>query len=200
MSLTAAPLNIAPLAGEALAAALPQVAELRIRVFRDWPYLYDGDADYEARYLPAYATSPGAIVVGAWDGDRLVGAATGAPMEDHAADLARPFAEQGLPLGEIFYCGESVLLPEYRGRRVGHAFFDQREAHARALGRRYACFCSVIRPDDHPARPAGYRPLDRFWEKRGYRKVPGLVATFPWKDLGDRLETAKPMQFWMREL
>ena len=193
-------LTVAPLTGEALAAALPAVADLRIRVFRDWPYLYDGDADYEARYLPAYAASPGAIIIGAWDGDRLVGASTGAPMEDHAQDLSRPFAERGLPLEDIFYCGESVLLPEYRGLRIGHAFFDRREEHARALGRRYSCFCAVIRPDDHPMKPAEYAPLDPFWEKRGYRKMEGMVATFPWKDLGDKVETAKPMQFWMREL
>ena len=39
----------------ALEAALGDVAALRIAVFRDWPYLYDGDADYEARYLDTYA-------------------------------------------------------------------------------------------------------------------------------------------------
>jgi GNAT superfamily N-acetyltransferase len=193
-------LSIAPLTGEALAAALPAVAELRIRVFRAFPYLYDGDADYERRYLAAYAASPGAIVVGAVDGERLVGAATGSPMEDHAAQFAKPFAERGHRLADIFYCGESVLLPEYRGRGIGHAFFDLREAHARALGRRFVCFCAVIRPNDHPLRPADYRPLDPFWRKRGYQPVEGLIASFPWRDLGDSLESAKPMQFWMREL
>ena len=193
-------LRVEPLTGPALAAALPQVARLRIEVFRAWPYLYDGDLGYEQRYLAAYAASPGAILVGAWDGDRLVGAATGAPMEDHAEAFAAPFAERGYSLAEIFYCGESVLLPEYRGRGVGHAFFDLREAQGRALGRRWSCFCAVIRPDDHPMRPAGHAPLDPFWEKRGYRRMEGLIAAFPWKDLGDTRETEKPMQFWMREL
>jgi GNAT superfamily N-acetyltransferase len=193
-------LRVAPLTGAALAAALPRVAELRISVFRAFPYLYDGDPDYERKYLAAYAESPGAIVVGAWDGETLVGAATGAPMEDHAAEFAAPFAARGHDLSEIFYCGESVLLPDYRGRGVGHAFFDHREARGRALGRRLACFCAVIRPGDHPLRPPDYAPLDPFWRKRGYQRIEGLVATFPWKDLGDKQETAKPMQFWMREL
>jgi GNAT superfamily N-acetyltransferase len=194
------PLRVAPLTGAALIDALQRVAELRIEVFRAFPYLYDGDRAYEEKYLAAYAGSPGAIVVGAWDGERLVGAATGAPMEDHAAEFAAPFAERGYDLAEIFYCGESVILPEYRGRGVGHAFFDHREAHGRALGRRFSCFCAVIRSDDHPLRPADYGPLDPFWQKRGYRKIEGLVATFPWRDLGETEETAKPMQFWMREL
>ncbi|WP_347138085.1 GNAT family N-acetyltransferase [Paracoccus sp. SSK6] len=187
------------LTGEALAAALEDVARLRIRVFRDFPYLYDGDQDYERDYLRAYQ-SPGAVVVAAMDGTRVVGAATGAPMADHAADFAAAFADRPEPLDQIFYCAESVLLPDYRGQGIGHAFFDAREAHARDLGLTYSAFCSVIRPADHPARPEGYRPLDDFWRKRGYQPLPGVIAHFSWKDLGDEAETEKPLQFWMRHL
>ncbi len=187
------------LTGPALAAALDDVARLRIAVFRDWPYLYDGDLGYERDYLRAYA-SPGAVVVGAFDGTRLIGAATGAPMTDHAADFAAAFATRPEPLPQIFYCAESVLLPEYRGRGLGHTFFDAREAHARALGHRYCAFCSVIRPSDHPARPSGYQPLDGFWRKRGYVPLPGVIAQFDWKDMGQTASTRKPLQFWMRTL
>lgn len=193
-------LRVASLTGAALAAALPALAGLRIAVFRAWPYLYDGDAAYEQRYLAAYAASPGAVVVGAYDGDALVGAATGAPMEDHAAEFAAPFQAAGYDLAQIFYCAESVLLPQYRGRGLGHAFFDHREAQARALGRKLSCFSSVVRPEDHPARPADYAPLDPFWRKRGYVPAPGLVANYRWKELGDPVETDHPMQFWLRTL
>jgi GNAT superfamily N-acetyltransferase len=193
-------LRIEALTGERLAAALDAVAALRIAVFREWPYLYEGDPAYERRYLAAYRESPGAILVAAFDGDRPVGAATGTPMEDHAAAFAAPLAGTGLPLETIFYCAESVLLPPYRGRGIGHRFFDLREDHARALGRSHVVFCSVMRPDDHPARPAAYRPLDPFWEGRGYRKLPGAVARFGWRDLGAAEETEKPLQLWMKRL
>ena len=43
------------LSGAALLPHLDAVAALRIAVFRDWPYLYDGDAAYEREYLDAYA-------------------------------------------------------------------------------------------------------------------------------------------------
>jgi len=99
------PLRVAPLTGAALADALPQVAALRIAVFRAYPCLHDGDPAYEEKSLAAYAESPGAIVVGAWDGARLVGAATAAPKEHHAAGFAAPFAERGFALGDIFRCG-----------------------------------------------------------------------------------------------
>nr|WP_286174218.1 GNAT family N-acetyltransferase [Rhodobacter sp. NTK016B] len=181
-------------------AALDRVAKLRIRVFRDWPYLYDGDLAYERRYLEPYRDNPRAVVAGAFDGDTLVGAATGMPMEDHADEFASAFEGTGLDLSDIFYCAESVLLPDYRGHGVGHRFFDIREGKAAELGRRHVVFCGVQRPAEHPARPADYRPLDAFWRKRGYRPLPGVVAQYHWKDIGDAGESAKPLQFWIREL
>ena len=186
--------------GDAVAAALDDLARLRIDVFADWPYLYAGSLDYERDYVATYRDAQNAILVAAKDGDRIVGAATGTPMEDHASDFAAPFAATGIPLTDIFYCAESVLLPDYRGQGAGHVFFDMREAKAKALGRRYVAFCSVMRPEDHPARPADYRPLDEFWRKRGYEKLDGVIARFKWTDHGDAEQSEKPLQFWMKAL
>ena len=194
------PLDYRILTGERLAEALPDLARLRIEVFRVWPYLYDGDLDYEKKYIQTYADSPGAMVVGAFDEGRIVGASTAAPMEDHAAEFAAPFRARGYHLSDILYCGESVLLPECRGRGAGHAFFDAREAHGRALGRRAACFCAVIRAPDDPRRPAGYSPLDAFWRRRGYAPAPGAIATYRWREAGAAAETNHPMQLWLRTL
>lgn len=193
-------LTFRSLTGAQIAPVLDDVARLRIAVFRDWPYLYDGDLDYERGYLGQLAGSPDAIVVTAEADGRIVGAATGAPMEGHAADFGQAVAAQGMDLRDVFYCAESVLLPEYRGQGAGHAFFDAREAQARALGRRHCLFCAVVRPDDHPARDPAYRPLDAFWKARGYRKIEGMVATFAWRDIGASSETMKPLQFWGKAL
>lgn len=186
------------LVGEAIGPALPDIARLRIEVFRAWPYLYDGDVAYEERYLRSYRDNPRAVVVLALDGDRAVGAATGMPLADHA-DAAEMTGDLP-PVAEVFYCAESVLLPDYRGRGLGHAFFDGREAHGRVLGKRSAVFCGVVRPQDHPARPKDYRPLDPFWRKRGYAPVEGAFARFSWQDVGDTAETEKRLQVWLRTL
>ena len=199
--MNAAPdITIHALTGEALAAALDALADLRIAVFRAFPYLYDGDRGYEQDYLRAYAASPEAVIIGAFDGDRLVGAATAAPMADHAAEFAEPFRARGYDISRIFYFGESVLLPEYRGHGIGHAFFDRREARARELGFAQASFCAVVRASGHPARPPAYSPLDPFWRKRGFAPVDGLVGRFSWRDLGDAVETPHDMQFWVKAL
>jgi GNAT superfamily N-acetyltransferase len=193
--------RVRSLTGRRLAEALPAAARLRIAVFRDWPYLYDGSLAYEEKYLAKLAAAEGAVIVAACDGGEIVGCATAAPLVNVEVDFAAPFRARGLDVARIFYCGESVLLPAYRGRGLGHAFFDHREAQARALGGfTHAAFCAVVRPDDHPLRPQNYRPLDAFWQKRGYARIEGLVCRFSWKDIDQPAETEKPMQFWMREL
>ena len=192
--------EVRALQGAELESHLDDVARLRISVFRDWPYLYDGTLDYERDYLKTYRDNPGALLVGAFDNGKLVGASTSTLMEDHAEAFSNPLRQIGLPVQTILYGAESVLLPAYRGQGLGHRFFDLREAHARALGRSHVAFCSVLRPDNHPYRPNTYRTNDAFWTGRGYAPLPGVVATFSWKDLGDSLESAKPLQFWMRAL
>lgn len=180
--------------------AIDALARLRIAVFAEWPYLYQGDADYEHDYLAEFAVAPEAALIVARDGDEIVGAATASPLAAQKQEFKAPFVEAGWDIARTFYFGESVLLPGYRGQGIGHAFFDHREAASRAAGARVATFCAVQRPADHGLRPAGYRPLDAFWTKRGYAKVEGLVTSFDWLDIGETQETPHPMQFWARQL
>ena len=127
-------LRIVSLTASEIEGVLPALAKLRVGVFQDWPYLYQGSLDYEKDYLARYARSRGAVVVAAFSGTDLVGAATGQPLAGEVDDFRAPFAEAGLDPADYFYFAESVLDPAYRGQGVGHAFFDQREAHARRLG------------------------------------------------------------------
>ena len=189
------------LSGPSLNQYIDELAQLRMRVFRDFPYLYDGDTHYEARYLKTYIEAPNSVIVLAFDDDKIVGASTGLPLRYETDEVTQPFINAGYNLDDIFYCGESVLLPEYRGQGAGVAFFDHREEHAKNLeGIKYACFCGVQRPDDHPSRPADYQPLDQFWRNRGYEKRPELATHFSWKEIGEQEESLKPMTFWMKSL
>ena len=73
-------------------------------------------------------------------------------------------------------------------------------ARALELGYRKVTFCAVERPAEHPLKPANYRPLDAFWQRRGFSKRPDLVCAFTWRDLGQPQETPKPMVFWVKQL
>jgi GNAT superfamily N-acetyltransferase len=198
--------TVEPLTGAALTEALPALARLRVEVFRAWPYLYEGTLDYEQGYLKRFAAAQDAVVVAArTSGGDIVGVATASPLRGHSDKFAPLFEAHGFEPDRVFYCGESVLQAAYRGLGIGNRFFDLREAHARAAtgpdGRyRTIAFCGVVRPADHPARHAGYVPLDAFWRKRGYAPVPGMVGSFDWLDVGDTAQTAHPMQFWVKAL
>lgn len=192
--------RVVRLNGDAMRARLDDLARLRIAVFRAWPYLYEGELDYERGYLRRYAEARSGTIVVAMDGDAVVGAATALALDEEADYVKAPFLAAGMDTGEIFYFGESVLLPQYRGHGIGVRFFAEREAAARQFGCPVCCFCAVQRPDDHPLKPADYLPLDAFWGKRGYRRRPELVSGFSWRDIGDSEQSEKPMVYWMRDL
>ena len=112
-----------------------------------------------------------------------------------------PFLDRGIPVEEVFYCGESVLLPAFRGQGLGHRFFDEREAHARSLGGiRWTSFASVNRASDDPRRPADYRGNDVFWTRRGYTRQPDMQVSLPWKQLGEAHESEQTLTMWLRPL
>lgn len=191
-------LSVNTLASDELLDNLDALAHLRMRVFNAFPYLYDGDAAYEADYVREFAAEPNSVLICVFDGTAIVGAATASPMSSQKSEFQEPFRRAGIDVNRLFYFGESVLLPEYRGLGFGHAFFDGRERAAKEFGAEAACFAAVIRAADHPARPADYRPLDAFWYRRGYAPVPGLVSELAWKEIGESEETTKSMQYWMR--
>ena len=187
-----ADVRLVRLSGDALRERLHDLARLRIAVFRDFPYLYDGDASYERRYLETFAAGKGAVIVGAFDGAQMVGAATASPLAQHHDEFADAFRAGGLRVEDWFYFGESVLLPDRRGQGIGVAFFDWRERAAREQGFERACFCAVVRE--------GYDGLHAFWRKRGYAPLEGVRASFAWREVGDAQESDHEMQFWWSAL
>ena len=194
------PLTYHELNGDALTPWLDGLGKLRIAVFREYPYLYDGSLEYEREYLKTYAKSPRSLVVLVTDAkNEVVGATTCIPLSDEGPEFQEPFLKAGWSVNDVCYFGESILLPQLRGRGIGKEFFKRREAHAQKHGFKWTAFCAVDRSADHPMRPAGYRPLDEFWISQGYTKQPALKATFVWKEIGEAAESPKTLTFWTKE-
>lgn len=187
------------LRGEAIRGEVPALAALRLRVFRDWPYLYEGTLEYEHRYLNTYAQCPDSLAVLVWEGEQCVGATTALPMSAADAAMREPFKQRGLPIGDLLYFGESVVLPSHRGRGLGLAFFERREAHAVALRLARCAFCAVERPEDHARKPLHYVGNEVFWAKRGYSPTE-LRCHFSWQDLGESAQSQHTLRYWMRTL
>ena len=179
---------------------LDDVARLRVAVFRDWPYLYEGDADYERDYLGAYARSAESVFVLAMEKGEVIGASTGLPLADDTEAFRRPFVDGAIDPEDVFYFGESVLAPAWRGQGLGVRFFEERERYARSLpGITMAAFCAVDRSPDDPRRPPDYIPLDQFWQNRGFQRT-ALQTHFTWKESGETTPSPKSLTFWTKIL
>jgi len=192
-------LEVKEVSGGDLEPHLDSLGRLRIAVFREWPYLYEGSLEYERDYLTRYVRCARSMVALVFDGADVVGATTCMPMAEEGPEFQAAFADAGYDLSGILYLGESILLPEYRGRGLGKEFFARREAHAARLGTALTTFCAVDRAVDDPRRPLDYRPLDELWQKQGYTKRPELKATFEWKEIGEDADSPKTLTFWTKE-
>lgn len=187
--------------GADTAAVFDDLARLRIAVFRDYPYLYEGSVAYEKEYLKIYSASEKSFIFLVYQEEVLIGATTCIPLSDESPEVVEPFRLNGWDIDSVFYFGESILLPEFRGLGIGNLFFDEREAFAGSFEViRTLCFCSVDRGENHPMKPENYRSNEAFWLKRGYRPEPSLQATFSWPDTGETASSDKPMIFWIKNI
>ncbi len=191
--------DITVVCGKEIRSHLKALARLRITVFREFPYLYEGNDAYERSYLETYTKSDESVFVLATVNNKIVGAASGMPLAFETDEVIKPFPEQSYDIGDVFYFGESVLLPAYRGMGIGKSFILEREKHALSLGYTVTAFCAVVRNPDHPEKPEGYTPLDGFWTKMGYSRRPEMKTTFEWQDIDELKPSSKQMVFWVKK-
>lgn len=188
------------LTGAAMAGCLDVLATLRLEIFREYPYLYDGRRDNELAYLQTYAQAPDGCVILVHDADAVVGAVTGMPFIHEGVEMLAAFSGSGLAVDDLYYVGELLLFPAYRARRLGVQLLAHLEEHVCSLGRyrRLACV-TVARPDDHPCRPEGFVPITRFMARTGFVSLPGVTTHFAWHET-DGIRRNHRMQFWIKEL
>lgn len=188
------------LTGAAIADALDDMATLRLDIFPEYPYLYQGRREDELKYLGTYAEAPDTCIILAYDGDTVIGAVAGMPLIHEGAQMLEAFAGTTSPLNEIYYVGELLFRPAYRNCGLGQKLLARLESQIRSLGRYGTLTCATVeRPDDHPLRPRDYIPITKFLARTGFVRLPGLTTHFTWRET-DSIVRDHPMQFWSKEL
>lgn len=186
--------------GPEIQAYIEPLAELRLTVFNEFPYLYKGSLDYEMKYLGTYVKSKNSLTILAKKNDKVIGASTCIPLIDEVREIQQPYLDAGLDVSKICYFGESIILKEYRGQKVGSDFFKIREEHAQSVirGLQRTSFCAVIRQESHPLKPKTYKSLDSFWARNGYQAFPKMKVQFKWLDVDKEQEDYKDLLVWMK--
>jgi len=103
---------------------LPALARLSIEIFREYPFCYDGDFDFEMHDLSTYVESPDARIFLALDGNSVVGFTTCKPLRYAPESVKAPLIQGKVSVDEVLYLGESTLKPEFRGRGIGKHFLS----------------------------------------------------------------------------
>jgi ribosomal protein S18 acetylase RimI-like enzyme len=188
--------------GQEVSPYIDDLANLRMNVFAEYPYLYEGKLEYERPYLNQYVVSQNSIIALAKIDSRVIGFVSGVPIaESFDQDSKNLFSGKEISVETIFYLGEIVIEPEYRYGSIGNKLYELFERQVRSSGAYTTIMgCMVVRDEDDPKRPSNYVALDKIIEKRGAVKCPDLIERRDWPESGQEDFIPHLMQYWAKEL
>lgn len=193
-------LTIRTFTGHMIKPYLSCIARLSVEVFREYPYFCDTYIEEEIEILKKYLLSEQSIATIVFEGSKVIGAATGIPLQEEDLAIQQPFRLHQFDLSHYYHFGEALLLKSYRSRGVGHHFYEIREEHAKTLGFEHACFFMKDRPEDEELKPLDFYPLDDFWRKRGFTHHKELTLSLKWKSFEEGTASEKDCSFWIKKL
>lgn len=182
------------------------ISQLRIDVFADFPYLYKGDLAYERKYMIAYETHPhSTIAIAKVDGE-IAAVSTGIPLSSEAEIISGSkelFDKLKLDIEKIYYYGEIITIPKFRGLKLSAKLLEQQDDFIRQQwGFTHTSILTVVREEKHPLKPADYQSSDRVWERIGFSRT-GIQVKFYWPTFqvdGSVKEEEHFLEFWVKSI
>lgn len=194
-------LTIQVVRGSEITPYLRTIADLRIKVFSEYPYLYDGDLKTENEYLNMYREKEGTLLVAAKDHGNVIGLILGTPYKELPDDYQQPFVKKSIKTDPIYYLGDIILLKEYRGKGIGQQLYEVFEKEVRSAKKYEAiAMCELITHSSDAKRPRDYHSLDPFWRKRKYSRHFDIVISAPWNEVGEVGEKDHLLTFSIKSL
>ncbi|QVL55435.1 MAG: GNAT family N-acetyltransferase [Simkaniaceae bacterium] len=189
------------LIGNKILPYIAEIAKLRIQIFHEWPYLYEGCLEYEKKHLQTYTKTQESLVIIAKHGNRIIGAVTGVPAKDSMQEVQKALENASFPLETTYYLGEILLLDEYRGSGIGSQLYRFFEDSVRKKNRYHTVvLCEINRSDTDKRKPLSYEGLDVFWHHFQYKRSAKIKTSFSYQEIGSDKETPHPMVFWEKHL
>ena len=92
-----------------------------------------------------------------------------------------------------------MLRTDPRGKKLGSGLLSAALGLIDSKKFKKISLCTVDRGLNHPQRPRNYCPPDYLWRKHGFEMSLDLLAYLSWKDIGQNIETQKPMNIWFKK-
>lgn len=191
--------------GEAVVDHIQPISEFRILYFKEFPYCYQGNYEYEKEYFLGFSQEKNALVIELLDKGQTIGLSTAMPLVSDAdilKDAEAAFVRAGSNPLDYYYLGEVILHPDWRGKGLVKKILQMNEVFALENGFSKMCLSVVIRDEFDPRKPQNYRSSDHVWEKAGYLKK-DIFIDYHWPTIledGSVKELTNPMVFWTKSL
>lgn len=179
------------------------IAQQRIDIFKEYPYLYEGNFETEIAYLMWFVEQRDSCAAIAYKDNNPVGFITGisfVAFENHFKGSKDIFIKASLDPSAYYYFCEVIVKPEHRRNSIAKRLFALLEAHAKSQGYRAGCFVNESH-EDHPLKPADYKDLTSLFHALGYTKT-NLSIMFKWQTLaqnGKIEELEHILTYWLKD-
>lgn len=185
---------------------LSDVAEFRVKHFRNYPYLYDGNLDYEKNYLAGLANDKKSLLIKAYDSNNhLIAVSTSVPLvtgSDILKSATESFATAGYDPGSIYYYGEIIIEPQYRGFGISAIIYKMQDDYAKLNKFKFIALATVIRSDNDLRKPANHQPSDPIWNRFGFTKT-NIIFDYDWPTIQSDFLTeneSHKMVYWLKKI
>lgn len=177
-----------------------KIASLRITMFKEYPYLYEGILEEETEYLEMYFRSFESLLFLVFDQEALVAFASALPLDQSIQELNTPLLEQKIHPRDCLYIGELMITSPYRGRGILRYFLDSYEKFAIRKGYSHLIFMTIKRTLSHKMCPENYRNPDPIWQHFGYERLPHKPLILTWKQIDTRQQEKNELDLWGKNI
>jgi len=198
-------LKIALYTGTEIIPFIKEVSKLRISIFREFPYLYQGNMDYEIEYMDGYKHDSKSTLVVVRDNNRIIGVSTGIPLNSSSTivqEIKDILIKNNKKIDNIYYFGEVLVLPKYRGKGLVSKMYKLQENFVKQWGYDFVSILTVVRDNKHPLQPEKYQSHDELWKHLNFYRE-GITTNFCWPTIqgdGSVKNMRNLMEFWIKRL
>jgi len=198
-------ITIEILIGKNASEYIEYVSHLRINIFKEYPYLYQGDLEYEKKYVADYTLHNQAMIAIAKIDGLIAGISTGIPVISDskiAQDVKEIFTKQKTEAEKYYYYGEIMILPEFRGKGLATKLYSAQDKIIKEWGFEHACILTVIRENDHPLKPKCYNSPNSLWKHLGFFQT-GYKTNLHWQTIqsdGNSNDASNTLELWSKKI